>query len=433
MVLGGALTVLKEHAPVVAFEQSPSDIDDAGGECIRLLESQGLQPLLWDRQVAKLGIQTVDHAGVPVYRATLPGAANRGIDQEILFNDCCGERQVPNWGGLMTGISVIITCYNLESYIGLAIESVFSQRFDGDLEVLVVDDCSSDGSASVISRYSEVTMLSTPTNSGVLLATILGLRAARHEIVAFLDGDDTWREDKLGALARAFQADVTLGLVTHDLRYIDSDGAEIARASRPSKVIPPEATPCEVDRLIRDGILKQGDYVWLGSAYAIRPSLIDADGFRAFAENLPDPRNTYQDWPLAVWCAAQRQVTMGYIPKVLFDYRLHQANHSGDARTVEKAKRNVVRTLNTLRAIEEIALRFGPLTQQANSAIRRKRLYYEYMLALYSNQRWTALCGFLRTQAYVLRGDVNPWKEYTRFVVVQLLGMDGFVQRLNKP
>lgn len=41
MVLTGARTVLKEEAPVVAFEQSPSDIDDDGGECIRLLKLQG--------------------------------------------------------------------------------------------------------------------------------------------------------------------------------------------------------------------------------------------------------------------------------------------------------------------------------------------------------------------------------------------------------
>lgn len=327
----------------------------------------------------------------------------------------------------MTGISVIITCYNLEKYIGAAVESVLSQRFDGELEVLVVDDCSSDRSASVISRYPEVRMLSTPTNSGVLLATVLGLRTARHEIVAFLDGDDIWREDKLGALARAFEADATLGLVTHDLRYIDSDGTQIARASRPSQVIPIQATPCEIDRLIRNGILKQGDYVWLGSAYAIRPSLIDVDGFCAFAERLPDPRNTYQDWPLAVWCAAQPKVGMGYIPEKLFDYRVHLANHSGDSRTPDRAIRNINRTLNTMIAAEEIVQRMGSVSPAVCLAVRRKLKYYRYLRDLYQGARFRAVLGFLASQGYVWKGDVSASKEYARFIGVQLLGLNKFL------
>ena len=328
----------------------------------------------------------------------------------------------------MTGISVIITCYNLEKYIGAAVESVLSQRFDGELEVLVVDDCSSDSSVSVISRYPEVRMLSTPTNSGVLLATVLGLRTARHEIVAFLDGDDIWREDKLGALARAFQGDATLGLVTHDLRYIDSDGTDIARASRPSQVMPPDATPSEVDRLIRNGILKQGDYVWLGSAYAIRPSLIDVDGFSTFAESLPDPRNTYQDWPLAVWCAAQPNVGMGYIPEKLFDYRVHQANHSGDSRTPDRAIRNINRTLNTMIATDRIVERMGLVSPPVRRAIRRKLRYYRYLLDLYNGARFRAMLGFLASQGYIWKGDVSASKEYSRFIGIQLLGLHRFLR-----
>ena len=330
-------------------------------------------------------------------------------------------------------ISVIITCFNLERYIGDAIESVLTQDIDVPYELIVVDDASVDGSVEIISRFPQARLLKMVANGGVLRATVLGLRAASHDIVAFLDGDDRWHPSKLKRMLSTFAGSPALGLVTHDLRYVDSDGNALPRRTRPSQVMPKAASNAEYDALIRDGILEQGDYVWLGSAYAIRRSVVDAEGFCQFTDGLPDPRNTYQDWPLAVWCAAQRHVSMGYIPEVLFDYRLHQANHSGDARTVDKATRNVERTLNTLRAIEDIALRHGPITQRANHAIRRKRMYYEYMLALYSNQRWAALRGFLSTQGYVLRGDASAWKEYVRFVAVQLFGVDGFIRRLNKP
>ena len=329
-------------------------------------------------------------------------------------------------------VSVVITCYNLQGYIGAAIESVLMQQYGGEIEILIIDDCSTDGSADVISRYPQVRLLRTPSNSGVLLATLLGVCRASHDMVAFLDGDDLWRSDKLEEIAQAFRVNPNLGLVTHDLRYIDSDGATLPKVSRPSQVITADASPSECDRLIRNGILEQGDYVWLGSAFAIRRSLVDAEGFCAFAEGLPDPRNTYQDWPLAVWCAAQEGVVTGYIPKKLFDYRLHQANHSSDARTPHKAIRNINRTLNTLVAIEGIVQRLGPVSTRAAHAILRKRKYYQYVLDLYGGRRLAAMRGFFASQEYVWRGDVAAWREYARFAGVQLLGLHRFLRWVGR-
>lgn len=334
---------------------------------------------------------------------------------------------------MLDGISVVVTCYNLERYIGEAIESIIGQASSVPCEIIVVDDCSTDGSYEVVSRFPNVNLLRMPVNSGVLLATVLGLRSAKHDVVAFLDGDDVWRSDKLEQLSAAFSDNPRLGLVTHDLRFIDGDGRVLSKQSRPSCVMPQDAGPTERHRLIRDGILEQSDYVWLGSAYAIRRSRVHADGFCEFAEHLPDPRNTYQDWPLAVWCAAQRDVEMGYIPEKLFDYRLHLANHSGDARTPEKAIRNVNRTLNTLRAIESILQQHGPVSARADRATSRKRKYYQYLLDLYQGKRMAANRGFLESQGYVWKGDVLGLKEVARFVGVQLLGLNRFLRWVGGP
>ena len=103
--------------------------------------------------------------------------------------------------------------------------------------------------------------------------------------------------------------------------------------------------------MTRDGILLHSDYVWLGSAYAVHRRLGDVPGFCAFAKSLPEPFNTYQDWPLAFWVACQQEVGLGYVPRKLFRYRLHGANHSGDATSVTKAIRNVRRTRNTMGAL----------------------------------------------------------------------------------
>lgn len=333
-------------------------------------------------------------------------------------------------GNRVNAISVVVTCFNLERYIKAAIESVLRQDWDGAVEIIVVDDCSIDGSTARVESMPGVKLLRTPSNAGVLLATVLGIRNASHDVVAFLDGDDLWRSDKLACIAEAFSRSEALGLLTHDLRYIDSNGQLLDRVSRPSQVVREDSGLGTQDRQVREGILEQGDYVWLGSAYAIRRSLVDAEGFCAFAERLPDPVNTYQDWPLAVWCASREGVAMGYISKKLFDYRLHQANHSGDARTPAKAIRNVGRTLNTLKAIEKIVRMHDSVSTRARRAILRKRKYYEYVLDLYEGRRLAAVRGFVTAQRYVWQGDVSPWKEYARFIGVELLGLAGFLRWL---
>ena len=324
-------------------------------------------------------------------------------------------------------VSVIITCYNLERYVGAAIESVLSQRYDGQVDLIVVDDCSTDSSSDVIHRYPQVRYLQTPRNSGVLLATVMGLRAAKGDVVLFLDGDDLWHPDKLSLMTRRFEEQPDLGLLTHDLEFIDGGGNPVTQVARPGEVMAGVPSDGE-DRMIREGILSHADYVWLGSAYAVKKSAIDADGFSQWAEELPDPANTYQGWPLACWAAIRSQVRMGYLPQKLFKYRLHGANHSGDAGTPEKAVRNLSRTYNTLLAVSELLARAENLPDQAESQIRRKLRMSRYLLDLYRGQRIRALAGYAVNFPYMLSSGLSLSKETMRFIAIQLLGVRGFIR-----
>ena len=165
-------------------------------------------------------------------------------------------------------VSVVITCHNLADYIGLAIESVLAQDYLGSVEVLVIDDFSTDESIAVIGRYKNIRCVRSDRNLGVLLATVLGLESTTGDVVFFLDGDDIWEATKLSTVVERFESDPSLGLVTHDLSYIDSTGHELGRISRPGVVMNDIPSSCE-STLIRDGILLHGDYVWLGSAYSV--------------------------------------------------------------------------------------------------------------------------------------------------------------------
>ena len=95
-------------------------------------------------------------------------------------------------------LSVVIPCFNAERYIVAAVRSVLAQDWP-DLEVIVVDDGSSDRSAELVrDTFPEVTLLR-QTNQGVAAARNLGIRHSQGDWIAFLDADDIWLPGKLQA------------------------------------------------------------------------------------------------------------------------------------------------------------------------------------------------------------------------------------------
>lgn len=104
----------------------------------------------------------------------------------------------------LPSISVVVPCFNAERWIGATLESVRAQGWS-NIEVLVVDDGSSDHSAELIrDRFPEVRLLQ-QANSGVAAARNLGIRSAAGDWIAFIDADDIWLPGKLAAQWKALQ------------------------------------------------------------------------------------------------------------------------------------------------------------------------------------------------------------------------------------
>lgn len=98
----------------------------------------------------------------------------------------------------MTSVSVVLPTYNRAHTIGRALSSVFAQSRQPD-EVLVVDDGSSDATASVVSQFPRVRLLTLPHNQGAAQARNEGVRRTTGDFIAFLDSDDAWAPGKLAA------------------------------------------------------------------------------------------------------------------------------------------------------------------------------------------------------------------------------------------
>jgi glycosyltransferase involved in cell wall biosynthesis len=86
--------------------------------------------------------------------------------------------------------SIVIACYNQEAFIRESVESALSQRHPGK-EIIVVDDCSSDGTAAILKSFgSSINLAILAKNSGVYASRNHGASLAKGEYLVFLDGDD---------------------------------------------------------------------------------------------------------------------------------------------------------------------------------------------------------------------------------------------------
>jgi len=136
-------------------------------------------------------------------------------------------------GGL---VSIIIPAYNAERFIAETIAFARAQTY-GNLEIIVVDDGSTDGTASIVEGVAAVDrrihLLRQP-NGGVAAARNLGIERARGEFIAPLDADDIWHPEKIARQVAAMQeAGPKVGMVyTWSLRIDETRHI----LSRPSNV-----------------------------------------------------------------------------------------------------------------------------------------------------------------------------------------------------
>ena len=112
-------------------------------------------------------------------------------------------------------VSCIVPVFNGERYLGEALESILRQTHPR-LEVIVVDDGSTDGTSGIVAGYGSRIRGLFQTNAGPAAARNRGLAAARGELVGFLDADDLWHPEKLARQVGRFHTRPELdACVTH--------------------------------------------------------------------------------------------------------------------------------------------------------------------------------------------------------------------------
>lgn len=206
-------------------------------------------------------------------------------------------------------VSVVIPVRNGEKYLSQAIESVLAQTYR-DLELLIVDDGSTDGTAAIIKRCADrdprIRCL-TQENRGVAAAGNRGLEEARSEWAARLDADDAFLPEKL-------ERQVALLDRNPDAKIVGTLACFIDHAGRPLGLVGTEGpfTPAEFFRLVRED---RPIYFVNSSTLMHRETVLSLGGYRdAFA-----PAEDVDLWIRM----AEKGHLMLKVPEPLLLYRMH--------------------------------------------------------------------------------------------------------------
>jgi glycosyltransferase involved in cell wall biosynthesis len=209
-------------------------------------------------------------------------------------------------------VSCIVVAHDYAEFVGAAVDSVLAQTGfgEGEVEVIVVDDGSTDATPAVLAGYGDAITVLRQVNAGPTVAMYTGLAAARGEYVAFLDADDEWMPGRLAATVDHLRRHPEVGLVHSDMTIVDAAGTVL----RPSLF---GAAP-----LFRGQVL--GDY--LVSNQATTSSITMRTEIARTAPQAPGWA-WCRDWWLAVHTAQDWEIAVLAEPLVL--YRRHERNVNG--------------------------------------------------------------------------------------------------------
>lgn len=119
-------------------------------------------------------------------------------------------------------VSVVIPSYNRADLLPIAVRSVVDPSLDG-VEIIVVDDGSTDDTANVVARLGEAVRYMRTEHGGAAHARNVGMKAARGAYIAFLDSDDLYLPGKLALQVAFLEAHPDLGMVSTEVSSFDGE------------------------------------------------------------------------------------------------------------------------------------------------------------------------------------------------------------------
>lgn len=208
-------------------------------------------------------------------------------------------------------ITIFVMAYNTEAYLADCMDGVLGLEGEFDIEVILIDDASTDRTEAVARRYDDprIRYIRHEKNRGAMVTVNEGFSMARGEYVARIDSDDRYRKSFLEETVPVLRENRKVGLVYGDIAMIDSDGRVTSRGGNVER----NGLPVTGNELLP---LLERNYIPAPTVLARR---------EAWNAALPVPEDLgFADWYLSLGIADRWDFF--YVDKVIAEYRIHTTN-----------------------------------------------------------------------------------------------------------
>jgi hypothetical protein len=206
-------------------------------------------------------------------------------------------------------VSCIVLSYNYGHFLGRCLDTVLGQPYQ-NLEVIVVDDGSTDNTPEVVQPYVERGVrYIRKENGGVTSAVNAGVAAATGKYFAIISADDEWTDERLVEPVRVLEENPQVGLVYSDMQVIDGKGSIIAQSYFDWNDFDPPSGNL-LQQLFSGNVVSGG-------------TLVCRTELRDLWHPIPEYLKA-EDWYIAFRVACEREIR--YVPVRAIRYRQHGAN-----------------------------------------------------------------------------------------------------------
>jgi glycosyltransferase involved in cell wall biosynthesis len=251
----------------------------------------------------------------------------------------------------MSIVSIILPCFNHEKYISQCIKSILTQSYK-DFELIIIDDCSDDGSRDIIDEYlnkdDRIVAIFNNENKGPGSSRNSGIEISRGDFIAFCDSDDVWERDKIETQLSVFKGNNDYDVVHSDAYIINENG---------------NRTGQKFSELYQKNMRLNGAIFYdlcktnfiNTQTVMMKKKCINSAGL------FPIENRVAEDW--VYWVKIAKSHNFFYIARPLANYRIHDKNTNTDSLSY---------TMNRIKAINSILFSNPDLPKK----IRSELLYH---------------------------------------------------------
>jgi len=220
----------------------------------------------------------------------------------------------------MPKVSVIIPSYNHARFVAEAVKSVLTQS-ESDLELIVVDDGSTDGSLEILHTFEDGRMhVIEQKNRGAHAAMNTGLESSGGEFIAILNSDDLYHHQRLERLVALLEKDSAVSLAGSYIEVIDTDGRQLGlkrgyKSLEPWLLEAPERS-FRAGEDLKAALLTENFWATTSNCVFARTWYEKVGGFR--------PLRFAHDWDFSLRMAKEGRLILH--PAALLQYRIHDRN-----------------------------------------------------------------------------------------------------------